>query len=206
MSALIWDSTTQSFKDADTPKIYSGSSFGDAEGKIWNETAQAWEDAWNLGLPDILELFYDGVSDTRYSGGMGNTGYTQGSSRIDLPTLRSNGGGLPYYLYFEETGSASAYSVYGTINPIDLTKYNNLIFTTSNRKSYHPYADNEAYVCITPNKSPMFTNASQYTSNIDNYVQNISAFTGEYYVFAWIGTWASGQLSYYELHRLALTV
>lgn len=47
MSALIWDSTTQAFKDADTPKIYSGSSFGDAEGKIWNETAQAWEDAWS---------------------------------------------------------------------------------------------------------------------------------------------------------------
>lgn len=59
MSALIWDSTTQAFKDADTPKIYSGSGFGDAEGKIWNETAQAWEDAWSNALVFINGNYID---------------------------------------------------------------------------------------------------------------------------------------------------
>lgn len=49
MSAKIYDTTSQAFVDAETPKVNSGGVFIDAEGKVYS--GGAWEDAWSGSLP-----------------------------------------------------------------------------------------------------------------------------------------------------------
>lgn len=48
MSALIWDSSSQAFKESEIPKVYSGGVWQDTEGKVWN--GSAWVEAWTNGL------------------------------------------------------------------------------------------------------------------------------------------------------------
>lgn len=45
MSAKIYDTTQQAFVDAETPKVYDGSAYVDANGKV--QDGGIWEDAWN---------------------------------------------------------------------------------------------------------------------------------------------------------------
>ena len=51
MSALIWDSSSGTYKESEIPKVYSGGVWQDTEGKVWN--GSAWVDAWTV-LPNII--------------------------------------------------------------------------------------------------------------------------------------------------------
>lgn len=46
MGAKIYDSTSASWKDANTPKIYNGTTFVDSIGKVYDSSTQSWKDAW----------------------------------------------------------------------------------------------------------------------------------------------------------------
>lgn len=81
MGALIYDSVAQAWKDSETPKIYSGGAWADSEGKIYDNGASAWVDAWaQAGWPDTLYVV-DGANNinkmTLPSGAsFGSTGIT----------------------------------------------------------------------------------------------------------------------------------
>ena len=57
MGAKIYDSASSSWKDADIPKVYSGSQWMDSEGMIYGNGA--WKDAWG-NKPDHF-LIQNGV-------------------------------------------------------------------------------------------------------------------------------------------------
>lgn len=170
MSALIWDSTSQAFKDADTPKIYSGSSFGDAEGKIWNETAQAWEDAWNSWNG---ELYDQGNEYIGVTGGIVQGSYTTYPGQLiknaDSITLR--------------WGSGYA-SVAITNNMIDITDYNYLCADVISLPS-------ESYFALAVSLSKSIVDADiDFTTRIfttGTIKRNISSLTGSYYLSAFNG-------------------
>lgn len=112
MPALIYDTTTQAFKDADTPKIYSSSdgAFVDAHGKIWDETAQAWVDAWDTSTG--YELFSNGAWNVPFYIANSNVLYINpNNGAFTGKTL--GGGQTEYYCY--------------TNSKIDITDYSMLV-------------------------------------------------------------------------------
>lgn len=126
MSALIWDSTAQAFKDADTPNINNENSFGDAEGKIWNETAQAWEDAWS----SWKGVLYDyGNECTSITGGWTIVRNNSGQARKDTD-----------YLFFPFTGQNTNVSakddIISTVNKVDISGYKNAYIVADINNGY----------------------------------------------------------------------
>lgn len=135
MSAMIWDSTTQAFKDAETPKVWdsSANAWKDAEGKIWNETAQAWEDAWN----SELWLYNYGDQCIKNTGGWQNlnkSGQPSYSYNNIAPVFNVNN------VVFGDTGTS--YSKYGASTMVTTKKIN-----TSRYKRVH-------INCVPTNSSP----------------------------------------------------
>ena len=121
MPALIYDTTTQAFKDAETPKIYSSGdgAYVDAHGKIWDENAQAWVDAWvESGPPGYL--YYQGNECKNITGGWEGTGKPVGGWDINGTLVK---GSSSMTLTADGTGysQASIYYNASTNNMISLT-------------------------------------------------------------------------------------
>lgn len=180
MPAKIWDTSTNAFKDAETPQIHNGNSFGDAEGKIWNETAQAWEDAWSSWNG---ELYDQGNEFTAITGGwliggdinnwekQANSFYTQYSSIADGSFIRIS-------------------------NNIDVTEYTklcasvNVIRTDSNRGcTFVGYRDYWSGASI--------ANKGYDTKGVQTTELNISSITGNVSIGFW--NWSYGSMYVYKV-------
>lgn len=71
MGALIYDTNTEAFKDAETPKVWGGGSFSDAEGKVYDDVNESWVDAWN---DSKIYLFHNGDQCIPETGGWKRVG------------------------------------------------------------------------------------------------------------------------------------
>lgn len=58
MSVLLYDETTQAFKESSNPLLYSGGGYDHALGKVYDKANEAWVDAWQEGLRDGYIYYY----------------------------------------------------------------------------------------------------------------------------------------------------
>lgn len=113
MSAKIYDTTSQAFVDAETPKVNSGGVFIDAEGKVYS--GGAWEDAWkNMPVPPVIDGL---INDFEFIGnfndecGNATAGTLTGTATYGTDQSVGNYVDLPNGVYWE--GASTSYQFKG---------------------------------------------------------------------------------------------
>lgn len=190
MSALIYDSTSQAFKEVGGAKVYSSgdSAYADSEGKVWDSTNQAWVDAW----ASRLVIYDNGVEHNPLTA----DGWKSGNASVTAGTKYSD--------HFNVASNIQTANILATSNKINFAKYKTLTITYKSNNTNPGYyivvgisldKNTSTGAIWLSDSSPVPNVSTKSTFSFD-----VTQYTDEYYWFVFANN--SRNVDYYKVELI----